>query len=279
MMLARASASGPAPNALDRSTALLRIGVGALALLGWFDFWPLLALHFSSEGWYTSETAGRATTGWFLAAPSYPVLAAFYFLTAGALGCFCLGLRPRLSGSVGLLGMSALYLRNPLPFDADDEVLRSTIFLLLFARTSACWSLDAFLGRTLGVNASWPLALIRFKVAFLYLASGIEKLTGQSWADGTAISLSLSNPAYARFASPPAPEPALAIASLGLPYFEAALGLLLLIPKTRTLGIVLGLGFEAALAMCMDLRWFPCIMAVQFLAFAQGGSRGARAPR
>ena len=247
--------------------ALLRVLIGTLAIFTFLTLQPLLNLHFSNQGWYTSRTVGIGATGVYLDAPPAVWVHGLFWLCQMSLLYFVLGLLPQIAGAVAFTGMSALYLRNPLPFDADDEVIRSTLFLLLFAPTAARLSVESCLGLPQRSMAKWPLRLIRFKIAFLYGASGVEKLLGDSWHSGTALSVALHNPAYARFEVPSSIEPLLGFISISVPYFELALCVLLLWARTRIFGVVLGLSFHALLGVFMDLRWFTLIMVAHYVAF------------
>lgn len=254
-------------GALKRRYCLLRIFIGLLALATTLDFYPLLTLHFSSQGWSSPELRGNPTTAALLRALTPTTVKAVFWACEGGLLSFVVGYRARLGGTLGLAGMSILYLRCPLLFDADDELLRATMFVLLFAVQGAHWSLGEQNHPATHPTPAWPLRLIRFRLVWLYLASGMEKLFGHAWRDGTATTIALNNPAYARFLVPASLARLIGPTSTAIPWLEFVLGFLLMLPKTRPAGVVLGLAFHFVLGTMLELRWFTWIVAAHYLAF------------
>jgi len=262
-----APSSAPEVNPNLVRCALLRIVVGLLAILTLWDYLGLLTLHFSNHGWYPPEVSS-SSFGLSVVEAFTPQVArgAFWACLLSAL-CLTIGLRSRTAGILTLLGLYGLQLRNSFLTDADDEVLRSTLLVLMFAPVGGFWSFDGDAPRAESADGRWPLRVIRFKVAFLYLASGAEKLMGDTWHGGTAISLALTNPAYTRFRAPPAIEPVLVVFTPIVPYLELALPLLLLPRVTRNVGVALGIAFHLALSAVLELRWFTALVLAHYLAF------------
>jgi hypothetical protein len=57
---------------------------------------------------------------------------------------------------------------------------------LAFTAAGDAFALDAVLRRRRG--PAFPVRVLELQVAWIYLASGLEKLVGSSWLDGTATS-------------------------------------------------------------------------------------------
>ena len=69
---------------------------------------------------------------------------------------------------------------------------------LSFVDTGAALSLDAR-GREPPVIEAWIGRLMRFQFGVAYFWSGVYKLMGAAWTDGSAVKLALANPAWRRF--------------------------------------------------------------------------------
>lgn len=265
MSTAPISAAEVNPNLVR--CALLRIAVGLLSILTLWDYGELLTLHFSSRGWLPPYVSASTTSSSLIELFTPQVTRGAFWLCLVSSLFLMIGLRARTAGVLTLLGLYAIQLRNSFLTDADDEILRSTLVVLLFAPVSGFWSLDAATSDAHATAGRWPLRVIRLKLAFLYLASGAEKLVGDSWHEGTAILLSLTNPAYARFQTPSGLESALAVLTPVVPYFELVLPLLLLPQATRTFGVALGIAFHVTLACVLELRWLSALVLAHYFAF------------
>lgn len=247
--------------------AMLRVAVGLLTMLTLWDYLDLLTLHFSDRGWYPPHVSASPLSRSVIEVFTPQVVRGVFWVCFLSSFFFMMGLRTRTAGVLTLLGLYAIYLRNSFLTDADDEILRSTLFVLLFAPLGAFWSFDAATSRAASGAGLWPLRVIRFKLAFLYLGSGAEKLLGSTWSEGTAISLTLNNPAFARFRTPSALEPLFALATPCVPYLELLLALLLSLKPTRRFGVALGITFHLMLAAVLELRWLTAIILAHYLAF------------
>lgn len=156
-----------------RTFAVLRIGLGAFTIQNLLNLWPYRRMLWSDEGLFAlHEARGRAGTalaGWvpdegfldvaavvrfhltsastllFHGSPRF--VDAYLLVLLGCLALYVVGLRTRVMGVVCWVLLVALYERNALYHEGTDTVFRALWFILLFARTDAAWSVDAWLRR------------------------------------------------------------------------------------------------------------------------------------
>ena len=130
-------------------------------------------------------------------------------------------------------------------------------------------SLDAWRARRRGRLRSphgprWPLMLLRFQVAAVYLASGVSKLLDPDWFGGVVTRLRVERQAAATVASG-VPQAIVDIAST--PQFHAVfakvvvlteifIGLGLLVPRLRTTAIWIAVAFHVAIALTAEVQVF-----------------------
>lgn len=186
--------------------------------------------------------------------------------------------------------------RNNLIVDSEDTVFRLMTFYLFLAPVGEYWSLKNWLakrrwlsrrgcsevssslseagqGRGAKKFAIWPLRLIQIQTSLILFSTGIEKLYGQEWLDGTALYyVSRLDDFFYRFPVPAFPfESSSWIACLtwGTLVMELSLPILIWLPKTRWFGLVVVFLFHLSLEYSMNLFLFQWIMMVGWLSFCQ----------
>ena len=182
-----------------------------------------------------------------------------------------IGLRSDLAVFLSFLGVVAQTHWNGLPLSSAHQVMTVLLFCLLWAETGAVWSLDA---RWRGAQAAnpvpaWPLWLMRWQVALVYLSSGLYKLASPGWRDGSAVHWAMNLNAFHRF---PWPVPARfaaveALLAWGTLAFELSFWLLVLVPRTRKLALVGGIGLHAGLFATLELGPFSFVMVASYVCY------------
>jgi hypothetical protein len=203
------------------SYAILRVVFGVVGIANLLSYtpvsmyWPVDAIAPIPGGgiglrvWVQEAGLGTAFGTAYFAV----LLTAFVALTTGfftrwaVLACFV--------GSVGLKYW------NHLPLTSSVEVITVVLFCLLFVDSGRALSVDAWLARRRGRSPDplastepiWPIRLIRFHVALMYLNSGLWKLFGATWRDGTTLHYVMNHNIFHRFpfAIPPGAEWALTL--------------------------------------------------------------------
>ncbi len=111
---------------------------------------------------------------------------------------FTLGFMGRLTAILNFVFIWSLQHVNVLILDGGDNVMRIILFYLLFANTTAFFSLDRYrrkekipssITATPISNSFHNLAILAsiIQVSFMYLTSGMHKIMGEVWQNGTAL--------------------------------------------------------------------------------------------
>jgi hypothetical protein len=169
-------------------------------------------------------------------------------------------------------------------------VIRMFLFCLIWVDSGAVWSLDARFAKTnrAGSESSnpkgdeaiiWPLRLMRIQVGLIYVVSGISKLFGASWQDGTALYFVLNSNQFRRFpAGVPASLESLTIAgSYAVLYWEVLFAPALLHPVTRRIALALGVVVHLSMWLFLEVGPFSWVMLATYLAFLDPERFRARA--
>jgi hypothetical protein len=180
-----------------------------------------------------------------------------------------LGWRARWTVPLLLVGWTALTAINPLIADQGDNISRILLVYLCFADTSARWSLDARARgrgtdplRNVAHNAA--VLAVGAQICLAYVLSGLFKLQGAEWRDGSAVYYPLLLPQFR-------PWPALAdliagsgwlvaVATWGTLALQLAFPLLLLHRRLRTAAVAGALLMHAGIAVTMGLPFFSLFM-------------------
>jgi hypothetical protein len=244
-------------------------------------------------------------------------------LTSGPLltvGCIALllvavlvavGWRARWTLPLLLCGWTGLTAMNPLIADQGDNISRILLVYLCFADTSTRWSLDARRrGSVSGASARGraPLpasALLRpertqvrnllhnaavlavgAQICLAYVLSGLFKLQGAQWRDGSAVYYPLMLPQFRPW--PPLADLVagsgwlVAAVTWGTIVLQLAFPVLLLQRHLRTAGVAGALVMHAGIGVIMGLPFFSLFMMAGdcvFLRDATWARRSSRAAR
>jgi hypothetical protein len=166
---------------------------------------------------------------------------------------------------------------NWLPLSAAHHVVVVVLFCLLWVDCARVWSVDAWRARKRGkppalVTADepvWPLRLIRFQVALIYLNSGLWKFNGELWRDGSAVHYATALNIFHRF---PADIPAALdwLSTVGTYVtlaWEIGFPLMLLHPWTRRFALITGVLLHVGMGVTLELGPFSAIMIASYVAF------------
>jgi hypothetical protein len=154
-----------------------------------------------------------------------------------------------------------------------DVVLRLLAFGVALGPSGRALSVDALRerGPARATMPAWPIRLLQIQSALIYFTSGVAKLHGSSWRDGSAIAAALSVPPIARFdltsilaRAPVVPRVMgwLTVAwEIGFPLlvFSSRLG--------RRLALRVGVAFHLGIIVFLRIHWFGHLMILSYLAF------------
>jgi hypothetical protein len=281
----------PQPTWLDRwqrfwfspvpphSFAVLRILFGGLGMAGLIGvtpvsmYWPLDSISplpdhgVAFRAQLFALGAGTAA-GWVF---FVVLLLAFVAMTAGYATEWAV--------PVCFIGSVFQTFWNHLPLSSAHQVLIAVLFCLVWADTGSVLSLDAWRrGRRTARDHSvsdaqpvWPLRLIQFQVALIYLNSGLWKLFGPTWRDGSAVHDSLNLNIFHRFPNAAAPEYEwlLTLGTYATLFWELAFPVLLLHAWTRSAALISGCLLHIGLWLTLELGPFSWIMIASYVAFLE----------
>lgn len=205
------------------------------------------------------------------------VIWALWGITLAAAACLTVGLYSRVAALVVYLGLLSLHGGNTLAVNGGDVVARDLVFWFILAPAGGggALSVDAWRRRRRDPAAppvagwSWAQRMLQLQVVILYLSTSTWKARFPRWHDGSAMHEILASVDF----HAPGMEQLLAWPELTAPLSwlvvagELAIGPLLLLRRTRWLGIALGLCIHGYIAIFMRIPVFGPVMWSTYLAF------------
>ncbi|NNC79382.1 MAG: HTTM domain-containing protein [Acidimicrobiales bacterium] len=121
-----------------------------------------------------------------------------------------------------------------------------------------------------GQMPAWGLRLLQIQIVLAYVTTAYDKLLGNDWTDGSAVYHALASDTLRRF-DPPAFlfDNAWLIRSMTWSTLavEAALGFLLLWPRTRRWAVLLAIALHLGFQVFLTLGFFAPAMTIGILSF------------
>lgn len=132
-----------------------------------------------------------------------------YFTLLYAAFCTMIGVWPRLMTIVTVVLLTSFHERNLQPLGGGDTVLRNIGYLLMIAPELRAFSVERLSAQWKNWKESrsllsplrmsmWPYRLLLWQLLIIYITSGIDKLTGTMWLDGTAVAATLHHTHFTR---------------------------------------------------------------------------------
>jgi len=270
--------------------ALLRIAFGGLGLIEVLGPWPL-SMFWPLDGIVPLPGGGLGIRAALLDhGLGNAAGCALVLVLASSFAAMCAGAMSGAAVSAAFLGSLVQIHWNPLPLSSAHQVLVVMLFCLLWADTGDVWSVDAWRrdrraarareheqrGARRGLYAVgwdvqpiWPLRLMQCQVAIIYASSGLWKLFGPVWRDGSGVYYALSNNIFHRapLAIPADAATLMAVFTYGTLLFELAFPILMLTRPTRRLAFIAGIMLHVGLWVTLELGLFSWLMIASYLAF------------
>lgn len=198
-----------------RSFAVLRILYGLGLLITLVPSIPERSLLWGPASFWVDAEAKRR--GFFTFDTLFPkdnplVFDLVFFLMVAVVILFTIGYQTRLATVMVLIFVFSLQANNPYVLNGGDTLYRITLLFLIFANLGAHFSVDSWLAERRRrrevarkplvpnhiVNAAHNVSLILccFQIIVVYVVSGIWKLHGDEWLDGTALFYALRIDAF-----------------------------------------------------------------------------------
>lgn len=250
--------------------APLRVGLGLLFLAQFLTLLPIAHLQFDARGLSAKQVGSSwghvryplldGITGWQVDA----------VVAAGALASvlFAAGVLPRLMGATAFVLEVLLLHRSNYWQDGSDCLIRCLVFFVCFAKLSGG-----------GETGIWPLRFARLQVAIVYFSTAIWKLQGRDWNNGSALYWVWQDPKYQRISldwllSTEVGQALAMAGTWGTVVAEFALPVLLLDPRRRKWGLILGTMLHLGIWATMRIGLFSPMMLVSYLAFVERDADG-----
>ncbi|WP_163572645.1 HTTM domain-containing protein [Fodinicola feengrottensis] len=177
-----------------------------------------------------------------------------------AAAALTLGWHSRLAALIVFIAIMSIERRQPWIFNAGDGMMRIESLFLLLAPSGAALSLDQ--RRTTGSffnaqeRAPWALRLFQIQLSIVYLATVWDKVRGDTWNAGTAVSYSLRIVDLQNFVVPDwltLNAPLMNLAAWGTLLVELSLGLFVWSRRARpwvlTAGVILHISILVTIAV------------------------------
>ena len=267
-----------------RVYAWLRIALAIVILIWFWGLRPVTVLLFSDQGWSTMADVRQFRPDMLehfsllFSHPDATFVEGLLNLGFGLAILYGLGIATPLTGF--LLWLVVASFRNKLPFaDGGSGAVNQALFIMLFLPTWKCVSVDALVLRRCGVTFStqalnWGLTILRFQLCMAYFSSGLIKMMGAAWVDGSALELALTNANHTRLPMvdgclvfPLWLQAILNAATLLVLAFEVLFPLLVLWKPLRVVSLIFGVLMHIGIEATMDVGIFSYIMVSLYLSY------------
>jgi Vitamin K-dependent gamma-carboxylase len=258
------------------SLALFRIAFGLVATLWTATLIPGAYAFFAADGVapvYPASDPGE----WGLLTISSSHLFVTVVVVATLAGSLALtvGWHSRLAAVVVFVGIVSLEHRNPWVTNSGDALVRSLAFYCVLAPSGAALSVDRLRtapGRFWEFPARplWALRLIQVQVSIAYFSAVWQKLQGQQWREGTALSYALRMDDMRRLPIPTFVTHSVALTEVftfGTLALELALALLVWNRTLRSYVLFFGILLHLCIDYTMLIGFFSMAMLVSYLSF------------
>ena len=262
--------------------AVFRIVFGLLTFNWFWQLYPHLSQFFTDEGMFPRSSQVSFFPLHFTLlniAGDWWQVAIVWVLALAAAAAMAVGFHTRTATILTFVLLGSFSLRNPMIGDASDQVFRASAFWLIFTAAGERYSVDALLRSQRGDPSSgwgWalPVRILEFQIAWIYLATGLEKMGGGLWRDGLAVfySLQLEHTFARPWASALATNVDLTRVATQLTLVvELAFLPLVFMPAIRRLGRVVAVvgaaGLHLSIILFMNVGNFPFVMLAGLIPF------------
>ena len=266
-----------------RGLAFFRMGFAALIIIDILNRTRELRAYYTDWGALPRDVAvNYFSSDWvwslYLAGGNWAFVAAMFAVTIGLAVALFLGYRTRVVAVLLWVMMLSLHNRNPLVLQSGDTLLRMMLF----------WALFTPLGAALAINSKTPAVskppvskrvfsigtlAMTVQILLMYVMTALLK-TGNEWrGEGSAVYYTLQLDVFTtQFGAWLAQFPELLrLLTFGTLAVELLVPVLFLLPIfnvfTRTIGILLLVGFHLGLAASLHIGLFSWIAIAALLSF------------
>jgi hypothetical protein len=263
----------PAPTS---TLALFRIAFGVV-ILGWaISLAPPLYSFFSDDGVLPGHPdSGTGSWGVLQLSSTPAAVTLLYLLLVVASISLIVGFASRLAAIVVWVALVSFGRRDPWVLNSGDLMLAVLAFYLMLAPSGAALSIDRWLGARsrfweFPLRSIWPLRLIQVQVSIVYLFAVWEKVRGQTWNEGTAVSYAFRIEDLERFPVPSFITDSLVLSNVltfGTLGMELALAILVWNRKLRPWVLLGGVALHLGIDFAVRVGFFSYAALVAYIAF------------
>jgi vitamin K-dependent gamma-carboxylase-like protein len=256
--------------------ALFRIAFGVV-ILGWaISLAPPLYSFFSDDGVLPGHPdSGTGSWGVLQLSSTPAAVTVLYLLLVVAAISLIVGFASRLAALVVWVALVSFGRRDPWILNSGDLMLTVLAFYLMLAPSGAALSIDRWLGARprfweFPFRSIWPLRLIQVQVSIVYFFAVWEKVRGQTWNEGTAVSYAFRIEDLERFPVPSFITDSLVLSNVltfGTLGMELALAILVWNRKLRPWVLLGGVGLHLGIDFAVRVGFFSYAALVAYIAF------------
>jgi uncharacterized membrane protein YphA (DoxX/SURF4 family) len=263
-------------DAETSTLALFRIGFAVIVIAWTISLAPALYSFYGDEGILPAHPdGGRGAWGLLQLDSSVAAVTILYLLLLVAGFCLAFGFKTRLAAVIVFVCLVSFGRRNPWVLNSGDLLIFVLAFYLMLAPSGAALSVDRWLKARsrfweFPMRAIWPLRLIQVQVSLLYFFAVWEKVRGETWNDGTAVSYAFRLEDLERFPVPGFVTDSLLLVNLltyGTLAIELALAILVWNGKLRPWVLLLGVMLHLGIAYAVRVGFFSSAAVVGYIAF------------
>lgn len=256
--------------------ALFRIAFGVV-ILGWaISLAPSLYSFFSDDGVLPGHPdSGTGSWGVLQLTSTPAAVTVLYLLLVVAAISLIVGFASRLAAIVVWVALVSFGRRDPWVLNSGDLMLAVLAFYLVLAPSGTALSIDRWLGARsrfweFPLRSIWPLRLIQVQVGIVYFFAVWEKVRGQTWNDGTAVSYAFRIEDLERFPVPSFITDSLVLSNVltfGTLGMELALAILVWNRKLRPWVLLGGVALHLGIDFAVRVGFFSFAALVAYIAF------------
>ncbi|MFT4549481.1 MAG: hypothetical protein ACI9MB_003455 [Verrucomicrobiales bacterium] len=260
----------------ERAYAVFRIVFSIVALANLIHLWGYREAFFTAGGMISPDMV--RDLGWHTSLSVFSVVdsslgvSICFLIAAAALVCLGLGVSPRVAAIVVFVWHISFTYRAVPGTAGWDHVLRAYSFLVMVSPLGNCWRLGCWRAIPAMVS-NYGISLMRLQVLVIYWQATWFKLCDKYWQDGEFLSYFLMS----MFARWPSSKIAgwhdflIPVTYLTM-LIELAIPVLLMIPKTRKVGFIIGFSFHLMIVVvAKNLFLFSLTMWMTYVAFVTPG--------
>jgi hypothetical protein len=265
-----------------RVLGLYRIAIGVLTIYAFLLFAKDASAFFSDRGVLRVETLERVNSrewhtllGYVRSPLGVKLALGALFLAAAA---FTVGVQTRVSSVVLFILVTSFHERNNLVLNSGDTLLRTMLFLFMFAPAGAALSIDSLrrrlrapAGTVAGpvLVAPWAQRMMQLQVAIVYITTAYAKTRGELYHQGSAMYyvfgiVDFNVRGIENLMNYPVLYSALTFGTL---FVEVSIPFLIWFRATRPYAVVLGVLLHLWIMVCMILPVFGILMVTTYICF------------